>query len=122
MFHAHFFHFFTGAFGLTIAALCLIPYFLPTIIAMMRSHPGSGGIFVVNFFLGWTLLGWIVCLVWALSGNNQPYNTYDNYPPYPSQADSQDRIIAQLNQLQKLRDEGALTEEEFNRQKASILR
>jgi hypothetical protein len=27
-----------------------------------------------------------------------------------------------LRQLQKLRDEGALTEEEFNRQKTTILR
>jgi hypothetical protein len=119
MFHYHFFHFFTGALGLTIAALCLIPYFLPTIIAALRSHPNTGAIFAVNLLLGWTFLAWVLCLVWAASDTNRYTGPY---PPYNPGADSQDRIINQLRQLQQLRDEGALTEEEYNRQKASVLR
>jgi hypothetical protein len=119
MFHLHFFHFFTGAFGMTIAALCLIPYFLPTIIAAMRSHPSAGAIFAVNLFLGWTFIGWVLCLIWAASDSSR-YN--GAYPPYNPSADSQDRIINQLRQLQDLRDQGALTEDEFNRQKSTLLR
>ncbi|MBV9670464.1 MAG: superinfection immunity protein [Acidobacteriales bacterium] len=46
-------------------------YFLPAIIAHKRYHPSSGAIFLVNFFLGWTCIGWIVCLVWALSGERR---------------------------------------------------
>jgi hypothetical protein len=46
-------------------------YFLPAIIANKRSHPSSTAITLVNFFLGWTFIGWIVCFVWALSGDHQ---------------------------------------------------
>ncbi len=42
-------------------------YFLPTVIAAWRGHPSAGAIFLLNFFLGWTLLFWILGLVWASS-------------------------------------------------------
>ena len=44
-------------------------YFLPSILAGRRYHPSSTAIFLVNFFLGWTGIGWAICLVWALSGS-----------------------------------------------------
>jgi Superinfection immunity protein len=40
-------------------------YFLPTIIAMARSHPATVPLFLLNLFLGWTLLGWVAALVWS---------------------------------------------------------
>ncbi|GAC1650785.1 MAG: hypothetical protein NVS9B15_10560 [Acidobacteriaceae bacterium] len=49
----------------------IIIYFLPAIIASKRSHPSFTAIMLVNFFLGWTFIGWIVCFVWALSGDHQ---------------------------------------------------
>lgn len=119
MFHPHFFHFFYGPFGLSFGGVCLILYFLPTIIAALRSHPSAGAIFAVNLFLGWTFIGWVLALIWS-AGNTNNYT--GPYPPYNPSADSQDRIIHQLRQLQQLRDEGALTEEEFNRQKSALLR
>jgi hypothetical protein len=42
-------------------------YFLPAIVAGMRGHHNSGSIFVLNLFLGWTFLGWIVALAMACS-------------------------------------------------------
>jgi len=42
-------------------------YFLPTIIAAARHKTNLVGIFLVNFLLGWSVIGWIVALVWALS-------------------------------------------------------
>ena len=39
-------------------------YFLPTIIGWKKSR--SLSIFLLNFFLGWTMVGWIVALVLAL--------------------------------------------------------
>jgi hypothetical protein len=42
-------------------------YFLPTIVASSRQHPSGCAIVVVNLFLGWTLVGWVVALAWALS-------------------------------------------------------
>jgi Superinfection immunity protein len=41
-------------------------YFLPSIIAAARSKRDLVSIFVLNFLLGWTAIGWIVALVWAL--------------------------------------------------------
>ena len=41
-------------------------YFLPTIIASKRRVPNQGTVFVVNFFLGWTFIGWIVALAQAM--------------------------------------------------------
>jgi hypothetical protein len=61
-------------FGLGMLVLCLIGlvglcvYFLPTIVASHRRHPSSIGIFILNLFLGWSVLGWVVSLVWAASG------------------------------------------------------
>jgi len=42
-------------------------HFLPTVIATIRSHPSGGGIFALNFFLGWIFIGWLGSLVWSLS-------------------------------------------------------
>jgi Superinfection immunity protein len=50
---------------------CLGLYFLPTIIAIVRKMPNTGSVFVVNLFLGWTFIGWIVALVMA-AGSAQP--------------------------------------------------
>ena len=41
-------------------------YFLPFIIGVARGKRDLLGIFLLNFFLGWTLIGWIVALIWAV--------------------------------------------------------
>ncbi|HEY7352110.1 MAG TPA: superinfection immunity protein, partial [Terriglobales bacterium] len=41
-------------------------YFLPAIIAFARSKRDAVSILVLNIFLGWTMIGWVVALVWAL--------------------------------------------------------
>ena len=40
-------------------------YFLPTIIGIARSKRNAAAIGVLNALLGWTILGWIVALIWA---------------------------------------------------------
>ena len=42
-------------------------YFLPSIIAAARDHHNGAGISILNLFLGWTLVGWVVALVWSVS-------------------------------------------------------
>ena len=42
-------------------------YFLPTIIARVRHKRNFGAIFALNLFLGWSLVGWVISLVWALT-------------------------------------------------------
>jgi hypothetical protein len=47
--------------------LALVVYFAPTIIGLIRKHPNMAPILAVNFFLGWSLIGWVVALAWALT-------------------------------------------------------
>ena len=51
--------------GLVLLAFAAILYFLPALVALRRGHHNRNAIFVLNLFLGWTLLGWIAALVWA---------------------------------------------------------
>jgi hypothetical protein len=45
-------------------------YFLPTIIAVARSVPNTGSVAVINVFLGWTFIGWVVAL--AMAARSRP--------------------------------------------------
>ncbi len=49
-------------------------YFLPAIVAAVRHTHNATGILLLNLFLGWTLIGWIVALVMALSST--PYGAF----------------------------------------------
>lgn len=48
-----------------IVALSL--YLLPTIIAWCRKHRNVAAIFALNFFTGWSILGWVGSLIWAVA-------------------------------------------------------
>jgi hypothetical protein len=68
---------------LTILALL---YFLPTIIAANRGH-GVVGILLLNLFFGWTGIGWLAMLLWALLSAPRyvivaPPYVYPNYRRY----------------------------------------
>ena len=41
-------------------------YFLPSILAFARHKRDTTSIVVLNIFLGWTAIGWVIALVWAL--------------------------------------------------------
>jgi len=51
---------------LIIAAVGLTVYFAPTAVALLRRHQNVIAILVINLFLGWTLLGWVGAMVWAV--------------------------------------------------------
>lgn len=44
----------------------LATYLIPAIVSGARKTKHFWWIFAINFFLGWTVVGWIVALVWAL--------------------------------------------------------
>lgn len=46
-------------------------YILPTTIALLRNHPNTAPIAIVNLFLGWTILGYIAALAWAFTAIDQ---------------------------------------------------
>ena len=43
----------------------LVMYFIPTIVAHFKRKANFTSILLLNFFLGWTILGWVGALVWA---------------------------------------------------------
>jgi hypothetical protein len=49
---------------MTLLVLGLL-YFLPSILAHHKRNQSA--IFVVNLLTGWTIIGWMVALVWALT-------------------------------------------------------
>ena len=50
-----------------VLTVLLAIYFLPTIIAVCQNHRNTASIVVVNFFLGWTMVGWVLAVAWSLS-------------------------------------------------------
>lgn len=45
-------------------------YFLPTIEAIIKDNKDLYLIIIINIFLGWTLVGWVVALAWNFKGAN----------------------------------------------------
>lgn len=50
----------------------LVVYFIPTIIGW--NSKSASGIIVLNLFLGWTILGWVGALIWAVSAPKENSN------------------------------------------------
>jgi hypothetical protein len=53
-------------FFLPIFGFGFVLYFLPAIVAFGRSKRDAVSILVLNLLLGWTAIGWVIALVWAL--------------------------------------------------------
>ena len=49
-------------------AFSVLLYFLPAIIG--RHKRDAAGIFLVNLLLGWTVIGWIIALIWACTSED----------------------------------------------------
>ena len=54
-----------------IAAILL--YFLPSIVAISRAVPNAGSVVVLNLFLGWTFVGWIVSLAMSFGSTQSAH-------------------------------------------------
>ena len=49
----------------------IVLYLLPALLAEHRKCKAAAGIVIVNLFLGWTFIGWIVALAWAACGEKK---------------------------------------------------
>jgi hypothetical protein len=52
--------------GIPTLVVLLVLYFLPAIVAARGNHWNKWAIFVLNLLLGWTLIGWVMAMVWAV--------------------------------------------------------
>jgi hypothetical protein len=64
--------------GLAALVLAMALYFLPTLIGHEKDN--AVAIFVLNLLLGWTIIGWIVALVWALTVDTPQVTTTATAP------------------------------------------
>lgn len=55
-----------GAWGYAGLAAIFIAYWVPAIVAWLRHVPNKWSVLVVNLFLGWTVIGWIVAMAMAM--------------------------------------------------------
>ena len=47
--------------------LSVMFYFLPTIVGCISRKINIWSIFILNLLLGWTIIAWIIALIWALN-------------------------------------------------------
>ena len=100
---------------LLIIALIIIPYFIPSMIAFIKNKPNKIAILVLNTFLGWSMVGWVISLVWSLTSDKIQNLAFDNSAtPYLSKFDK-------LEKLNHLKLSGILTEQEFIIEKQKLL-
>lgn len=66
-----------GLFTLFCVVLGVLLYFLPVILAKNGGHKHTTAIGALNLLLGWTILGWIGALIWALTS---PTHTNTSHP------------------------------------------
>lgn len=59
--------------GGLLALIVIGIYFFPTTVAEKRNAKNKAGILILNLFFGWTLMGWVAALIWAVVAEPQPY-------------------------------------------------
>lgn len=87
-------------------------YFTPYLIANSKNHPQETAIFVLNLFAGWTIIAWIIALVWACTSAKE--KVVIQRATQISKAD-------ELGKYKTLLDSGVITQEEFDAQKKQLL-
>jgi len=45
----------------------LVGYFMPAAVALARKKRNAASIMLLDLFLGWTVIGWIIALIWAVA-------------------------------------------------------
>lgn len=61
--------------GFILLAVTLFLYFIPTFVG--RGRKNAGAIFVLNLLLGWTLIGWVAALCWAMASEGASQHQAD---------------------------------------------
>jgi hypothetical protein len=53
---------------------------LPIIIAVLRKHSNKTPIILVSIFFSWTIIGWVIALIWAFTDNTRNRNDRNDFP------------------------------------------
>lgn len=105
----------SGTLAIIVFFLGVAIYFLPSFNASSRKHPNSSSIFLLNLFLGWTMIGWVVALVWSASSIVPQVISSDL-----KSTDGSGNYDA-LERLAALKEKGHITADEYDREKSKLL-
>jgi hypothetical protein len=98
-------------------------YFLPSVVGYHKRN--ASAIIILNLFLGWTLIGWVVALVWASTSDPPAPQvikySHRNEPTMNVNSTDSSRLDT-LKKLKDLLDRGAITQDEYEAEKGKILR
>ncbi len=63
-----------------LGVLLAVPiYLLPTFVAQGRHHRKRKVIMLLNIFLGWTVMGWVVALLWSATADVEKARHEEDY-------------------------------------------
>lgn len=95
--------------AILIIIIVVFVYFIPSWLAWNKSN--ADAVIAINFFLGWTFVGWVIALAMA----------YSPTPEKPTIIKKESDKYDKLAKLKKLLDGKAISEEEYNSEKDKIL-
>jgi len=103
--------------------------FLPSIIAFNRKHTHRWIIFLLNVFLSWTLIVWVILFIWALVGGEKEESVgryagrmVNDFKDTANQTKAiADDMYSELEKIGRLKELGTISEEEFADMKQKIL-
>lgn len=90
--------------------ICSCIYLLPSIVALAKRNHRTR-VILLNIFLGWFIVIWILCLVWAFKRDTE----------VPAILTAQISPADELKKYKELLDSGVISEEEFEEKKAQLL-
>lgn len=61
-----------------ILVILALVYLIPSCIALARGHQSTAAILVTNILFGWSGIGWVVALIWSLTGVTKPQQVVVN--------------------------------------------
>lgn len=63
----------SSAGGVSMSPAIIVPvilvallYFVPSFVAFKSNHTNRKAILILNIFLGWTFIGWVIALIWSV--------------------------------------------------------
>jgi hypothetical protein len=57
----------------TVLAAAAALYLLPSALALARQHRNRDAVIALNVLAGWTIVGWVIALVWAVYKDPSSY-------------------------------------------------
>ncbi|MDB5523588.1 MAG: superinfection immunity protein [Rhizobium sp.] len=110
---------------ITVVVVGLAIFLLPSWISLSRDHHNKGPIILVNLFLGFTVVGWLVALIWSVSAVKKNETVVIHSPAMVASAvpiaqtapvvvPAANKTVAErIIDLKGMLDAGAISEAEF---------